>query len=266
VTSSPGEKIWPGLLPLSAVVIACNEAARIGECLESLRFAAEIVVVDSGSSDGTQEIARRYTDKVFDFPWKGFGPQKQAAVELASHDAVLNVDCDERVTPELAEEIGMILSGPRMAAAYTVPRRTFLGGKEIRHCGWYPDRTTRLFDRTKARFSADLVHERVEVSGDIVPLRGHLLHYSFSGIGDMFPKINRYSDLSARQMFERGGRCTILDLTLRPAFAFFRTYFFRLGFLDGVEGLVISTTTSWLAFAKYAKLRELERSSGKGRE
>jgi len=263
VTAFPGEKSSPGRLPLSAVVIARNEAARIGECLESLRFTDEIVVVDSGSSDGTREIARRYTDKVFDVPWKGFGPQKQAAVELASNDIVLNVDCDERVTPELAEEIGEILSGPATAAAYTVPRRTFLGGKEIRHCGWYPDRTTRLFDRTRARFSADLVHERVEVSGDTVPLAGHLLHYSFSGIGDMIPKLNLYSDLSARQMFERGRRCGIADLTLRPAFAFLKTYLLRLGFLDGVEGVVISATTGWLAFAKYAKLRELERASMK---
>ena len=256
----------PPLRRISAVVIALDEGKNIVACLESLRWADEIVVVDSGSSDGTQEIARRYTDKVFDVPWKGFGPQKQAAVELASHDVVLNVDCDERVTAELAEEIGAILSGPGMAAAYTVPRRTFLGGKEIRHCGWYPDRTTRLFDRTRARFSADLVHERVEVSGDTAPLKGHLLHYSFSGIGDMIPKINLYSDLSARQKFERGRRCGIADLLLRPAFAFLKTYVLRLGFLDGVEGVVISATTSWLAFAKYAKLRELSRAPGKGRK
>lgn len=250
---------------ISAVVIARDEGRNIAACLESLRWADEIVVVDSGSSDGTREIARRYTDKVFDVPWKGFGPQKQAAVDLASHDVVLNVDCDERVTAELAEEIREVLPGSRMAAAYTVPRRTFLGGKEIRHCGWYPDRTTRLFDRTRARFSADLVHERVEVSGETVPLKGHLLHYSFSGIGEMIPKINRYSDLSARQMYERGRRCGIVDLLLRPPFAFLRTYFLRLGFLDGVEGVVISATTGWLAFAKYAKLRELERASGKGK-
>jgi glycosyltransferase involved in cell wall biosynthesis len=251
---------------ISAVVIGLDEGKNIAACLESLRWADEIVVVDSGSSDGTPEIARRYTDKVFCIPWKGFGPQKQAAVTLASHDVVLNVDCDERVTPELAEEIGGILSGPGMAAAYTVPRRTFLGDKEIRHCGWYPDRTTRFFDRAHARFSADLVHERVEVSGETAPLAGHLLHYSFSGIGEMIPKIDRYSDLSARQMFERGRRCGIADLTLRPAFAFVKTYLLRLGFLDGVEGMVISATTSWLAFAKYVKLRELERSQGKGRE
>jgi len=251
---------------ISAVVIALDERRNIAACLESLRWADEIVVVDSGSADGTPEIARQFTDKVFGVPWKGFGPQKQAAVERATHDVVLNVVCDQRVTSELAKEIEEILSGPGMAAAYTVPRRTFLGGKEIRHCGWYPDRTTRLFDRARARFSTDLVHERVEVSGETAPLMGHLLHYPFSGIGEMIPKIDRYSDLSARQMFERGRRCGILDLTLRPAFAFLKTYLLRLGFLDGVEGVVISATTSWLVFAKYAKLRELERSSGKGRE
>ena len=244
---------------VSAVVISFNEERNIGACLESLRWADEIVVVDSGSTDGTVEIARRYTDKVLDVPWRGFGPQKQAAVERASHDMVLNVDCDERATPELAEEIGRLLAGEDLAAAYTVPRRTFVGEKEIRHCGWYPDRTARLFDRTKARFTADLVHERVDASGEIRPLRNHLLHHSFSGIGEILGKMNRYSDLSARQMFERGRKGSVIDLTLRPWFAFFKTYFLRLGFLDGFEGYAISITTALLTFSKYAKLRELER-------
>jgi glycosyltransferase involved in cell wall biosynthesis len=249
--------------PVSAVIIALNEERNIAACLESLRWANEIVVVDSGSTDGTQAIARRFTDKVFEVPWAGFGPQKQAAVDRACHDVVFNIDCDERVTAELAEEIGRVLSEPGMAAAYSVPRRTFLGGKEIRHCGWYPDRTTRLFDRRHARFSDDLVHERVEVSGPRRDLRHPMLHHAFAGIGDIVAKMNRYSDLSARQMFDRGRRCGILDLTLRPAFAFLKTYLLRLGFLDGVEGLVISATTGWLVFAKYAKLREWARSAGK---
>lgn len=248
-----------GRRPVSAVVISLNEERNIGACLETLRWADEIVVVDSGSSDGTPEIARRYTDKVFQVPWRGFGPQKQAAVERASHDMVLNVDCDERVTPALAAEIGGLLAGEDVAAAYTVPRRTFVGEKEIRHCGWYPDRTTRLFDRTKARFTADLVHERVDVSGETRPLGNHLLHHSFSGIGEILGKMNRYSDLSARQMFERGRKGNVIDVALRPWFAFFKTYFLRMGFLDGLEGYVISTTTALLTFTKYVKLRELER-------
>jgi len=245
--------------PLSAVVISFNEEKNIGACLDSLRFADEIVVVDSGSTDATLEIARRYTDKVFPLPWRGFGPQKQAAVERAIHDMVLNVDCDERVTPELAGEIGQLLAGEDVAAAYTVPRRTFVGGKEIRHCGWYPDRTTRLFVRSKARFSADLVHERVDVSGETRPLRNPLLHHSFTGIGEILGKMNRYSDLSAQQMFERGRKANVIDLALRPGFAFFKTFFLRMGFLDGFEGYMVATTTALLTFTKYVKLRELER-------
>ncbi len=249
--------------PLSAVLIAYNESHRIADCLESLAFADEIVVVDSGSSDGTAEIARRYTEKVYDIPWRGFGPQKQAAVELAGNDLVLSVDCDERVTPELAREILQLLSAGDLAAAYQVPRRTFLGDKEIRHCGWYPDRTIRLFDRTRAHFGRELVHERVVVQGEIGRCRGHLLHYSFLGLADLMVKMNRYSDLSARQMSERGRRCALQDLTIRPAAAFLKTYFLKLGFLDGVEGFEVSVANAMNTFAKYMKLRELDRAGRK---
>lgn len=245
--------------PVSAVVIALNEEHRIVPCLESLSWADEIIVVDSGSTDGTLDLARRYTDKVYSVPWKGFGPQKQAAVDLAAHDVVLSVDCDERVTPELADEIRSIVSGGDMLGGYSVPRRTFLGKKEIRHCGWYPDRTIRFFDRRKARYSNDIVHERVVVSGQVGKCRHHLLHYSFSGVSDLLAKLQQYGDLSALQMHEAGRRCRLSDVLLRPPFAFFRTYVFQLGFLDGFEGLLISATTALLTFTKYAKLRELER-------
>ncbi len=244
---------------LSAVVIALNEERRIGPCLESLAFADEIVVVDSGSTDGTVAAARRFTDTVHAVAWKGFGPQKQAAVALASHDAVLSVDCDERVTPALADEIRGVLSGPSMRAGYSVPRRTFLGSKEIRHCGWYPDRTVRLFDRTRARFSDDIVHERVLVSGETGALRNHLLHYSFGGFGDLLRKMDRYTDLSARKMFEEGRRCGLSDLVLRPPLAFLKTYLLRLGVLDGAEGVEVASAAAIHVFAKYAKLRDLSR-------
>lgn len=249
-----------GRRPLSAVLIACNEAHRITACLESLAFADEIVVVDSGSTDGTCDIARRYTEKVYRVPWRGFGAQKQSAVELASHDMILSVDCDERVTPELAGEIQFLLGARELAAAYRVPRRTFLGAKEIRHCGWYPDRTVRLFDRRSASFGPELVHEGVVVHGDTGRLSGHLLHYSFAGLSDLLVKMNRYTDLSARQMHEGGRRCALRDLTLRPAAAFIKTYFLRLGFLDGVEGFEVAVANAMSTFAKYLKLRELDRS------
>lgn len=242
---------------VSAVVIAFNEAHRIEACLASLQWADEIVVVDSGSTDATIEIARRYTERVVQIPWCGFGPQKQAAVKLASHDMIFNLDCDERVTPELAVEIQEVLSLTTIASAYQVPRRTFLGAKEIRHCGWYPDRTVRLFDRSRARFSDHLVHESVVATGAAGILRHDLLHYSFLGLADLLVKLNRYSDLSARQMFEGGRRCSLFDLTVRPGFAFVKTYLLRLGFLDGVAGFEISVSTALSTFAKYMKLREL---------
>jgi glycosyltransferase involved in cell wall biosynthesis len=249
----------PARLPLSVVIIAKNEAERIEECLRSVAWADEIVVVDSGSTDDTCDIASRYTDRLHSIPWRGFGPQKQAAVDLASHDWILNVDCDERVSPELEAEIISILSLDAPKGAYSVPRRTFLGLKEIRHCGWYPDRTVRLFDRTRARYSDSLVHERVVTNVSVAACSEHLLHYSFSGLSPLLTKLNHYSDLSARQMFDQGRQCSPFDLTVRPLFAFFKTYLLKAGILDGVEGIVISVTTAMLTFAKYTKLRELNR-------
>jgi glycosyltransferase involved in cell wall biosynthesis len=247
-----------GRRPLSAVLIARDEEQRIGACLESLAFADEIVVVESGSADRTVEIARRFTDRVVTLPWRGFGPQKQAAVALASHDLVLNVDCDEQVPRALAEEIAALQSAPTLAAAYAIPRRTFIGDKEIRFCGWSPDRIVRLFDRTRAAFTDDLVHEIVVARGEVGTCREALLHRSFRGFGDLVAKLNRYSDLAARQMHERGRRPRALD-AVRPAFAFLRTYLLRLGFLDGFEGLEIAAADAMGTFAKYAKLRELAR-------
>lgn len=242
---------------VSVVIIARNEEQRLKDCLKSVAWADEIVVVDSGSTDATLEIAGRYTDKVFEEPWKGFGLQKQAAVKRASHDWILSVDCDERVTPELESEIRHILENPGEVSAYSIPRRTFLGDKEIRHCGWYPDRTIRLFDRRRAHFTDSPVHERVVTEGKVGECRGHLLHFSFSGLGPLLKKLNRYSDLAAEQMHREGRACGGSDLVLRPLFAFLKTYVLKRGFLDGVEGLEISVTTALLTFSKYVKLREL---------
>ncbi len=256
----------PGRRPVSAVLIAFNEKDRIDACLESLSWADEIVVVDSGSTDGTREIARARGARVFEVPWKGFGPQKRAAVELASHDLVLNLDADERATAGLAAEIDRVLRREGIPAAFSVPRRTFLGGKEIRHSGWVPDRTVRLFDRRRANFSDSPVHERVLVQGETGRLEEPILHYSFGGFSDILVKMDRYTGLSARQMFDSGRRCRVTDVTVRPFLAFFKTYLLRLGVLDGFEGLEIAAAACMHVFAKYVKLRELERGrQGTGR-
>jgi (heptosyl)LPS beta-1,4-glucosyltransferase len=244
---------------VSVVLISLNEEKRIGACLDSLRWADEIIVVDSGSSDATRDIARRYTDLVFEIPWQGFGPQKQAAVDRASRRWVFNVDCDERVTEELAAEIRAIVGRGSGPAAWAVPRKTYIGGKWIRHAGWYPDPTIRLFEKTKGRFSTSLVHERVVVEGEVGRCEGHLLHYSFDGVADLFRKVAPYSEASARQMFEEGRRCGYPDLVLRPVLAFLKSYFLKLGILDGWEGLAIGASTFTATHRKYSRLRELRR-------
>ncbi len=245
--------------PVSVVLIALNEEQHIGEVLATLAWADEIVVVDSGSTDNTVAIARRFTDHVHHVPWRGFGPQKQAAVELAANDLIFSIDCDERVTPELAHEISVLAARDDRLDGYSVPRRTFVGKSEIRHCGWYPDRTVRFFDRRQARFSDSMVHERVVVSGTIGECRHHLLHYSFNGFSDMLRKMNSYTDAGAEQLQAKGRRATLFDITCRPLYTFLRTYFLYLGFLDGFAGYLVSVSNSVSVFAKYAKLMERQR-------
>lgn len=242
--------------PVSSVLISCNEERRISACLESLFWADEIVVVDSGSTDETVSIARRYTDRVFTIPWQGFGLQKQTAVNLASHDLVFVIDCDERVTPELAQELQLLASAPTLLPAYSVPRRTFVSNREIRHCGWYPDRTVRFFDRSQSHFSDSPVHERVIVTGALGACRHHLLHYSFDGFADMLRKMNRYTDMGAEQLHAAGRRANVIDVTIRPLYTFLRTYLLQQGFRDGFPGYLVSVSNAVSVFSKYAKLME----------
>ena len=244
---------------ISCIVISRDEEARIADCLASVSWADEIVVVDSGSSDNTVEIAKNFTDRVHPLPWKGFGLQKQSAVELASHDLIFSIDCDERMTPELAAEIREIAINHDRSHGYTVPRRTFVGRDEIRHCGWYPDRTVRFFDRRHASFSDSPVHERVIVDGTVGDCQHHLLHYSFAGFRDMLAKMNCYTDLAAEQMLVTGRRASYLDVTVRPMYMFLRTYLLKRGFLDGFAGYMVSVSNAVSVFAKYAKLMERNR-------
>lgn len=245
-------------LPLSAVIITRNAASQIDACLASLAFADEIVVVDSGSDDSTCEIAARRGARVVHKEWLGFGRQKQFAVDQAAHDWVLCIDADERVSPELAASIGRALASPA-SPVYRMARRNRFLGRWLLHGEGYPDWSPRLFDRNRARWSDDAVHEKVLYAVTPGTLAGDLLHDSAEDLAGYLAKQNRYTTLAARQLYEAGRTAGVLKLVLSPAFRFFKFYVLRLGFLDGVPGLVHIAIGCTNSFHKYAKLIELYR-------
>lgn len=244
--------------PLSVVVIALEAAAQLTDCLASVAFADEIVLVDSGSRDATRDIAQRLGARVIEKAWLGFGPQKQFAVDQARNDWVLCLDADERVSPELAASLRRALEAP-VAPVYRMARRNRFLGRWLRHGEGYPDWCTRLFDRRLARWSDDAVHEKVLFAVTPGNLEGDLLHESAEDLGRYFEKQNRYSALAARQLFARGRTAGPAELLLSPLVRFAKFYLLRLGFLDGVPGLVHIAIGCAASFMKYAKLIELQR-------
>lgn len=244
---------------VSVIVITRNEERNIRDCLSSARWADEIIVVDSGSSDGTVAAAREFSDKVFERPWEGFGASKNFALSQTRNDWVFWLDADERVTPELAEEIELSLSGQTDMVGFSVPRKAFFLGTWIRHCGWYPGRVVRLFRRDKAVFSNDRVHERLIVDGPVAELKSDLLHYTDPSLEHYFTKFNRYTSLAAEDLAGKGRRTGIGRMLLNPVWTFFRMYFLRLGFLDGIPGLILCMLSAGYVFTKYAKLWERTR-------
>ncbi|MFO1322610.1 MAG: glycosyltransferase family 2 protein [Burkholderiales bacterium] len=245
-------------LPLSLIVITRDAAHELAECLSSVPFAAEAVVVDSGSRDDTVAVARRCGARVIEHAWEGYGPQKNFAVGQARHDWVLCIDADERVSGELAAAIGATFaSGPPAAAAYAVARRNRFLGRWLAHGEGYPDWITRLFDRRRARWSDDPVHEHVIADGPVPRLAGDLLHRSAESIDDYIAKQNRYTTLQAEAMYARGERAGAFAIALSPAARFLRNYVAKLGFLDGVAGFAHVAIGAFASFLKYAKLRAL---------
>jgi glycosyltransferase involved in cell wall biosynthesis len=243
---------------VSVTVITLNEAANLAACLDSVRWADEIVVVDSGSTDDTVAIARRYTDHVVVTAWPGYVAQKNAAAARAGHDWILSLDADERVSPALATELRAILAGPEPAAAgFRLPRVTFHLGRWIRATDWFPDYQLRLYDRRRARWTGRHVHESVKADGAVADLRGELQHYAYRDIAHHLRTMDRYTTLAARQMHEDGRRASWVDLTLHPVAAFLRNYLLRRGFTLGMAGLVISLMNAGYVGLKYAKLWEL---------
>jgi glycosyltransferase involved in cell wall biosynthesis len=245
--------------PLSVVIITKNAATQLGACLASASFADEMLVVDSGSDDGTAELAAQHGARVIQKQdWLGFGPQKQFAVEAARHDWVLCLDADERVSESLRASIIAALVAPT-AQAYAMPRCNRFMGRWLRHGEGYPDWSLRLFNRRHARWSDDPVHEQVLAEAPSARIEGDLLHDSAETLGGYLDKQNRYTSLQAEVLFKAGKRACVAQLLLSPALRFVKFYFLRLGFLDGSAGLVHVAIGCCNSFHKYAKLMALQR-------
>jgi len=246
-------------LPLSLVIIARDAAHELADCLASAAFAADAVVVESGSSDDTAAVAARSGARVIVHAWEGFGPQKNFAVAQAGHDWVLCLDADERVTPELEAAIRTLFlgAGPA-AAAYSIARRNRFLGRWLAHGEGYPDWNIRLFDRRRARWSDDVVHEKVVADGPVTQLHGDLLHASAESIDAYIAKQNRYTSAQATAMHARGERASAAQMMLSPVARFVRFYVVRLGFLDGAAGFAHIAIGAFASFLKYAKLRALQ--------
>ena len=250
---------------LSVILITRNEEANLADCLASLEgIAQQIVVVDTNSSDRTLDIAKSY-GAVIAQPqdWPGFGPQKNRALDLATGEWVLSLDADERLTPALKSEIVTAIHHSAHVDCFAIPRLSWYCRRFIRHSGWNPDYVDRLFQRGSARFSDDLVHERLLHSGQVAKLENPMLHYSFMNYSQVLQKIDRYSTASAEQAFAKGKTSTPLKAVLHGVWSFFRTYFLRAGFLDGPQGFTLAMSNAQGTYYRYIKLWHLIREASK---
>lgn len=248
-------------MKISATIVALNEESNIARAIQSLRSCAdEIVVVDSGSSDRTCEIAADLGARVVREKWRGYAGQKNFAASCAGHDWILSIDADEEVTPALAAEIAALKqSGEPQADGWTMPRLAHYLGRWIRHSGWYPDRKVRLYHRERGAWKGEYVHESVQVAGRVGQLQNDLLHFTCDSLDQHFRTINRYTSLAARAVAASGTPVRFHKLVVDPPWTFVRSYFIQRGFLDGGHGLVIAAMASFYTFLKYAKAREMPR-------
>ncbi|MFQ5480321.1 MAG: glycosyltransferase family 2 protein [Thermodesulfobacteriota bacterium] len=246
---------------VSVTIITLNEEANIGECLESLKWADEIIVSDSKSTDRTVEICRSYGARVYTDEWLGFGAQKNLCQSRAKNQWIFNIDADERAAPGFGEEVARVLAAGT-APGYYVARKNYFGDKWIRHCGWYPDLNLRLYRKDAGRFSERAVHEAVVIEGPTGRLSTPLIHRTYSGVSDYLKRMERYSSLAALEMKKEGRKAGGADLLLRPVFTFIKMFFLRKGFLEGRTGLTLSMLYSRYTYRKYTKLRELLREGG----
>ncbi|MFH1860495.1 MAG: glycosyltransferase family 2 protein [bacterium] len=243
-------------MSISVIIITHNEEKNISECLKSVKWADEIVVVDAFSHDDTKKLAEEFGAKVFQTEWQGYGKQKNYALSCATMDWILSIDADERITPELADEIQGVMQNPKMDG-YQICRKAYFLGKWIRHSGWYPDYCLRLFHKGRGVFAEKQVHEYVELSGSIGQLDGAMLHYTDNNLNHYLSKLGRYTTLAADELGAKGKKASLGDLIIRPLFIFFKMYILKKGFLDGIHGFVLAVLSSFYVFVKYAKLWEI---------
>ncbi len=245
-------------MEISVVLITHNEEKRLEPALKSVEGAgSEIIVVDSYSSDGTVKIAKKYTNRVFERKWINFSDQKNFGSSKASYPWILSLDADERLSPELRNEILLLKEGEPECSAFSMPRQVFYLGKWIRHSGWYPDRKIRLFRKDKARWEGEYVHEKLVVDGKTEKLKGSIHHFTYRNISEHLTRINKFSELGAQDLYSRKKKCRCYHLVFLPFFRFIKSYFWKAGFLDGWQGFVISVLHGYAIFIRYAKLKEI---------
>lgn len=247
----------PERIPISVAIITKNEEKKLSECLKSVSFADDIVMVDSGSVDRTVEIAKEFGCRVFIEDWKGYGPQKNSAIEKCRYGWVLLIDADERVPSETVPMLLPVLKNPE-ATAYSLRRKNYLHGRWLKHSGYWPDRQVRLVERTRGTFEG-AIHERWVTDGRVIHLDAHIDHYAFSGYADMLRTLNDYSSIIAREMFRSGRQANFLSPLYHGVGMFLKIFLMERGFLDGMDGLVTALTKAGGSFFKYAKLLELQR-------
>jgi glycosyltransferase involved in cell wall biosynthesis len=241
-------------MSLSVIILTKDEETMIRRCLESVAWADEIVVVDSGSADRTTEICREFGAKVqVTADWPGFGPQKNRALEQASADWILSLDADEWLPAALQAEIRSSIAAPGPHAAFRMPRLSSYCGRYMRHSGWWPDLVPRLFRRGRANFSDDLVHEKLVVNGTIGTLSNPILHESFVNFEEVLDKVNRYSSAGAQMMIAGGRKGSLLSALAHGFWAFVRTYALKAGFLDGREGFMLAVSNAEGVYYRYVK-------------
>lgn len=250
-------------MKISVTIITKNEEENIGRCLDSITWADEIVVLDSGSTDATVEICRRYTNKVYETDWIGFGQQKNRALKHASGEWILSLDADEWITQELREEIQAAISNPGNYSAFGIPRLSSYCGQYIRHSGWWPDYVVRLCRREMARFSEQIIHEKMIVEGSVGRLSNPIMHLSYKDLDHVIEKLNRYTTDNAKMLHAEGAGSGLLKAVLHGLSSFIQSYILRAGFLDGRMGFILAVASAEHSYYKYLKLMMLNEDSDK---